>query len=249
MLQWIVDQARRAELQDVEEELQCDIIVATSVNPENDLLEGYCKNQNIHCFRGDEEDVLSRFVEITRAHDFDVVVRLTGDNPLLDIPALEQTVEQHLREKNDYTTTMGLPKGMNIECISPEALLNADTGSFTPDEKEHVTLFLKNREEYTCGICDLSGNGGLEDLRMTVDYPSDYALLSVLLDGYNPNLQSGLELVSQIFGIYPWLFEVNRNNIQKQQFGSAADEVEAAVELLRNLGMDHSADLLGNRDS
>lgn len=249
MLQWIVDQARRAEFQSGEAEISSEVIVATSENPENDLLEGYCKKQNIHCFRGDEENVLSRFVEIAKAHEYDVIVRLTGDNPLLDIPSLEQVMEQHLEEKNDYTTTKGLPLGMNVECLSPEALLQADSGTFTPDEKEHVTLFLKNRDEYQCGICEIPGSDGIENLRMTVDYPSDYALLSLLLDGYDPNLQSGLELVRQIRGIYPWIFDVNRENIQKQQYSDKEEEVEAAIELLRRVEMNRAADLLREREA
>jgi spore coat polysaccharide biosynthesis protein SpsF len=60
------------------------IIVATSTNPENNLLETFCKENNVACFRGSEDDVLSRFIDIVKNTDYDLIVRLTADNPFVD---------------------------------------------------------------------------------------------------------------------------------------------------------------------
>lgn len=57
------------------------IIVATSVNPNNDKLETFLKERNITVFRGSEDDVLSRFIEAAEANGVDGIVRICSDNP------------------------------------------------------------------------------------------------------------------------------------------------------------------------
>src|SRR5688500_5242636 len=77
IIQWIVDNVKKSGFEKK-------IILATSTNEEKDPLVAYCKTNSIECFRGDEENVLSRFIQILELNAFDLVVRLTGDNPLLD---------------------------------------------------------------------------------------------------------------------------------------------------------------------
>src|SRR6202042_2477938 len=100
-----------------------EVIVATSTNIENDILFNYCRENAIKCYRGDEENVLSRFIQIVKQQQFDVVVRLTSDNPLTDISLLDKAILYHIKNDNDYTKSEDLPLGMNFEIISPKALL------------------------------------------------------------------------------------------------------------------------------
>src|SRR4029077_6384353 len=58
-----------------------DLVVATTDRPEDDAIQTLCHDRGIYCYRGSSENVLSRFQDIAR--DYDVIVRLTGDCPLI----------------------------------------------------------------------------------------------------------------------------------------------------------------------
>src|ERR1051325_11008681 len=60
------------------------IVLATSDLPENNSLEEAASQLGISCYRGSEEDVLSRYYEAAKANSLEVIVRVTGDNPLID---------------------------------------------------------------------------------------------------------------------------------------------------------------------
>ena len=59
------------------------IIIATSTESKDDSIEEFCKKQSIQCVRGDEEDVLSRYITVAQQSNLDHIVRLTGDNPII----------------------------------------------------------------------------------------------------------------------------------------------------------------------
>ena len=237
IIQWIADQ------------LQTSIhnpktVLATSVQPTDDELANYCKNNNIYCFRGDEDDVLSRYIAVTKKHGFDTVVRLTGDNPLLDVDILDRTVQFHLDRSNYYTSSEGMPLGMNIEVISGQTLLELENKPLTDPDREHVTRYIRRTDDFKKGVYQIQHVKTLEKLRLTVDYPSDYAVLSFLLSLYRESDRTGIGLIEYVSEHYPWVFDINRDNIQRKQFDSESEEIKAAVKLLKKAEMNKAAERL-----
>jgi len=208
MIQWIVDQLEMSKLPH-------QTIVATTKRKSDDILYKYCQRNSIECFRGDQDNVLSRYIAITEKKGLDHVVRLTGDNPLLDIDILDEVVNYHIKHNFDYSYSSGLPLGMNIEVISCNTLIDLRTKKLNHDDKEHVTPFLQRSFGLKKGrfYCNVDEN--LKKLRLTVDYPSDYALLSLVMSFYNQNSKMGIKLVTSVYKQFPWLFTINAENIQK----------------------------------
>jgi spore coat polysaccharide biosynthesis protein SpsF len=242
MLQWIVDQ------------LQTSIhihktVLATSEQPTDDQLANYCKNNNIYCFRGDINDVLSRYIAVTKENGFDTVVRLTGDNPLLDVDVLDQTVQFHLDKSNDYTSSEGMPLGMNIEVVSGKTLLDLENKPLTEPDREHVTRYIRRTDEYKKGVFSVQHYKELGKLRLTVDYPSDYAVLSILLSLYKESDRTGIGLIGYVLEHYPWVFDINRDNIQRKQFESESEEIKAAVKFLKKAEMKRAAERLEEHET
>lgn len=238
LLSWIVDELKKSKY-------HSEIIIATSVNPENDVLVSFCEQNGVGYFRGDEDDVLSRFTAIVQKGDYDCVVRLTADNPITDCDILEETIAEHFSNANDYTSTNGLPTGMNFEVISTATLLDQGNYPLTTADREHVTLFVRNSNKYKLGVYKPTLNPELKNLRLTVDYPSDYALLSAILtQAVSQEDLRGIKLVEQTFYLYPWLFETNSTNFQKIQFNDVTQEVKAAVDFLNLFDFNRAADLL-----
>lgn len=238
MLLWIVEALRAAGR-------PSDIFIATSKNTENDILETFCRKHEINCFRGDENDVLSRFIAILKVKNYDTTVRLTADNPLVDIAILNETISFHLEQCNDYTNTETLPVGMNFEVIRSNALLELGTKELTKADKEHVTLFLKNNKQYKKGSFAPKINKSLSELRLTVDYPSDMLVVSSLTAfGLIYHDLRGLQLVEMVFNEYPFLFGANAANVQKKQFSDLNEELQYAEALLEGLELKRSASIL-----
>ncbi len=238
LLLWIIEELRKSKYRP-------EIIIATSLNKENDVLEEFCSNHNVQCYRGDEDDVLSRFIEIIKEKKPFTIVRLTADNPLVDVKVLDETIAYHLEQQNDYTKTDNLPLGMNFEVVAARVILETTTAELSKAEKEHVTLFIRNRRNYKKQTYHPSINSDLKELRLTVDYPSDLLLVSTVLSfSLNNDDLKGLELVEKIYVDYPWLFTANESNMQKRQFFSITEELKVAEETLRKLEYHRAASIL-----
>jgi len=239
VIKWIIDEVKLSAYKG-------EVIVATSKNLENDILSNYCEKNSINCYRGNEENVLSRFTEVVKKDAFDVIVRLTSDNPLVDISWLDKTITYHLENDNDYTKTEGLPLGMNYEIISPSALLILETFNTSDYDREHVTPFIRNNDRFKKDVFKPNINDHLKHIRVTVDYPSDYLLLSAILSvGISEKLK-GVDLVEKVLLDFPWIFEVNNANIQKEKYSTLKEELQAASVILENFDFKQAAHILNS---
>lgn len=235
LLLWIVEQLRKSVF-------AADIWLATSVNEENDVLEQFCKEQGLFCFRGDEEDVLSRFIEITKRGTYDTLVRLTADNPVLDIELLDKCLLYHIDQKNDYTKTSSLPVGMNFEIVAARAILSTVNAELQDADKEHVTLFIRNSDGYKKEEYLVEVPAQIGELRLTVDYPSDLLVASTVLSfAQETQKLQGLGLIKHIWENYPFVFEANVANFQKKQFKKPEEEIAFARTLLQEFDLHQAA--------
>lgn len=226
LLEWIVEALKSSRFTN-------QIIVATSTDQSNDVLASFCEANKIAIFRGEEDDVLSRFIAIVKNDTFDYVVRLTADNPIVDGTILDDLLAFHDSSGNDYTATEGLPMGMNFEVITSKALLDLEKQPLTIADREHVTLFLKSSRKYKVGSYKPQVNPELKKLRLTVDYPSDYLVVSAVTTVKTKfdNLH-GLKLILFCDENYPWIFESNQNNFQKAQYNTVEEELKEALPIL-----------------
>jgi spore coat polysaccharide biosynthesis protein SpsF len=194
------------------------VVVATSALAADDAVAAAAQALQVPVFRGDEQDVLGRFAGAAAAHRADVVVRITADNPALDPAFVRAAVAHHLATQADYTLTTGLPLGTNVEVIAAAALHRAAAAATRPEEREHVTPYLRRHpelfrlQELPCAV-----PAAVAGLRLTVDYPSDYALLQLLYSQLPANfsLTEPAELPA-LLAKHPWLVHVNDQNGQVQ---------------------------------
>jgi spore coat polysaccharide biosynthesis protein SpsF len=215
-------------------------VVATSVDSANDAIEAAFPDR---VFRGDEEDVLKRMYECAKEMGLETVVRLTGDNPCIDFSLLDEIIASHVQEKADYTITSGLPLGMNVEVVSFAALEAAHQEAEDPYEREHVTPFIARRaERFLVRRIEMEAPLNTKSLRLTMDYPSDYALLNLLFDYFDGKVFS-LDELSRFVGKYPWIGAINPNH-QKRDYSSEKEELEAAVEILRRAELPRAVERL-----
>jgi len=194
------------------------VMVATTTQALDDPLADLATRLGVSVFRGDEQDVLGRFTgSLAQAGDFQTLVRLTADNPAIDPAFIDAAVAHHLATGADYTYTSGLPLGTNIEVLSAQALRHASQAATQPDEREHVTPYLRRHPElFQLETLALVVPPAVATLRLTVDYPSDYALASLLFSNLGPDFSltdpAGLPALLQR---HPWLAAINATNVQR----------------------------------
>lgn len=159
------------------------LIVATSVDENNDELEVFLKNKGELVYRGSENDVLDRFVKAAEENEIDGIIRICSDNPFMDWNGVSQLIEKAKSSDADYigfrvndTPSILTYFGFWGEYVTLDALkrVAATTPEGSPAH-EHVTLHVyKHPEEYKCEWIQCPEFlQGRDDIRLTIDTVED----------------------------------------------------------------------------
>ncbi len=166
------------------------IVIATTTNPKDQPIVDYCNKESLHCIRGSEEDVLSRYVAASDAFGLEVVVRVTSDCPLIDPNLIEKGLEcfWHNFETLDYLSICHdrtYPLGMDFEIIRVSALKKAFFEAQDSAEKEHVTPYIWNHPELF-GLANMQQAKDQSSYRLTVDTQDDFLVIEHILKALYP---------------------------------------------------------------
>ena len=126
------------------------IIIATSILRENDPIEELARKKEIPCFRGSEDDVLNRFYQAALQYKGDIVVRITGDCPLVDPFVVDKIIDYHLSHGGDYTSNTikrTFPRGIVAEVFTFDVLKRLCQMELDPAYREHVTQYIIHNPE------------------------------------------------------------------------------------------------------
>ncbi len=165
------------------------VVVATTVNAEDDVLVEYCLRKNIAYYRGSEYDVLSRFHGAAAEHGAERVVRVTSDCPLIDPEVVDRVLRHHSENPElDYVSNIlerTYPRGLDCEAFSFHALSQAFAEAKSPYEREHVTPFIHSQpSRFRLG--SIRHERVLSHHRWTVDTPEDLLLIRKILEDVYP---------------------------------------------------------------
>lgn len=154
-----------------------EIVIATSDLKRDDEIEFFCKINNISCFRGSEKNVLQRYFLCAKEHRFTDIIRLTGDNPFVDIEELDNLINLHIVSKSDYSRSFhGLPKGVGSELFTFKALEQSYINGEKENHKEHVNEYIEENEElFNIFELKVGKEKNRPEISLTVDTPDDYA--------------------------------------------------------------------------
>lgn len=193
------------------------LVVATSNLKQDDVIFDFCKTENIDCYRGSEDDVLSRYYEAAIMHNAQNIIRLTADCPFSDPGIIDAVVNKLLAEKLDYAAntvppeTSTFPDGSDVEVFTLDALTKAYEGAVLPADREHVTFyFWKGKKAQTFKIGQLSKLVNDSKYRITVDYPEDYELaMKLALLIRRGNVFGDVSFILEILKSNPELVAIN----------------------------------------
>ncbi len=188
------------------------VVAATSTRPEDRQLVQVAAAYNAQTFAGSAEDVLDRYYQAALFFAADVVVRLTGDCPLLDPEVSGRVVERYRSADVDYVSNTHpptFPDGLDTEVFSFAALEAAWREAHLPSEREHVTSYIwKNSERFR--LANVVSNVDLSHLRWTVDEPQDLELVRALAARLPTECAYSFKSVLRVLDENPQLANLNR---------------------------------------
>ncbi len=192
------------------------IVVATSHDNKNQELVNYIQKLNFPCELGSEDDVLDRYLKVAKKHQADLIVRVTGDCPLID-PFLVDEIIINFKSRNvDYlsnTLFPTYPDGLDIEVFTITSLEEASKKTQEKFNREHVTPFIKNSNSFR--VYNYENEENLSNLRWTVDEPEDFEVISNVFEYFSPNIYFPWKEVLALNKRKPLLFaansKINRN--------------------------------------
>ena len=211
-IELLLTRLRRSELID-------EIVVATSIKEENDPLCNEVESLGFKCFRGSELDVLDRFYNTSIQEKADIIVRITGDCPIIDHRVLDAVISKFLQSNVDYVSNIDpptFPDGLDVEVFTMASLAAAHLNAISDFDREHVTPFIRNGnfKKINC-----YNDANLSDFRLTLDELEDLSLLTDIFEYFSPNIHfSYLDVVDYL-----------RKNLQKMKLNDNLKRNEGAA--------------------
>lgn len=174
------------------------IILATSTDQRNEPLVQYVRALGFDTYQGSEDDVLDRYYQAARIAGANIVVRITGDCPLIDPELVDSVISLFLKNGVDYATNTNppsYPDGLDVAVFSFEALEIAWKNAKQPRQREHVTPYIRESSQFV--RINLTNERDYSRERWTVDEPEDLEVIRKIFKYFSPRRDfSWLEVIT-----------------------------------------------------
>jgi len=194
-----------------------EIILSTSTDPRNVRLTEYVQQLGYAVYQGSENDVLDRYYQAAKQAKADVIVRITGDCPLLDPVLVDSLIASYLESKVDYVSNVApptFPDGLDIEVFSFAALNKAQHEAKLPQQREHVTPFIRESAEFS--QLNYSNDTNHSNQRWTVDEMDDFIMVQNIYEHFHPRRNFSWTEILNLSEKMPELFAANQHLIRNE---------------------------------
>ena len=184
------------------------LVVATSTDREDDVIEKVCIDNRILCYRGSALDLLDRHYQAGKWQEADAVVKIPSDCPLIDPLIIDKVLQYYLDHYFEYVSNLHpatYPDGNDVEVMDFKTLEKAWKEADKSFEREHTTPYIwEHPERFSTG--NVTWETGLDysmSHRFTIDYPEDFIFIKTIYERLYP--------VKQDFGMTDILNLLNSN--------------------------------------
>jgi spore coat polysaccharide biosynthesis protein SpsF len=225
IIELVLERVKRASLID-------EIVLATSINRQDDVLAEHVRELGFSVYRGSENDVLSRFFEAAQNYEPKTVVRVTGDCPLISPKLITQAIKAFLDRDVDYLTLaigrdkeLAYPRGFDVEVAKYQILREASEKAKLAYEREHVMPYIYTHQElFSIYALEPPPKFSRPNYRLCVDTDQDLTLVRNLSDYFDDRLITvEFDEIIRILDEHPDLVKINQN--VKQKSFNVTDEI------------------------
>lgn len=192
------------------------VTVVTSDQPGDDVLAQYCKENDLACFRGSENDVLDRYYNAAIAAGAtgdDIIVRVTADCPLHHKDVVKFALNEFEQHQLDYFSNSFAPHyedGCDTEVFTLQALEQAHKLAKPGSQREHVTPFIKDSGLFLCGYKKYNAE---YKFKLSVDTPEDHTAVENIFNAFGERNDFTINEVVELVKKNPALLDANKSSV------------------------------------
>ena len=198
------------------------IILATTQNAEDDILCQIAKNNDIHFFRGSENNVFKRVREAHKKLNSDIILTICGDCPLIDFDLINKYLFFFQNSNYDALTFdqhHTCPQGVEFFVFSKKTFFKPKLKTLDKFQKEHVGLhFLENEDKYNIfKIRNEEFKKDYSNIRLQFDYQEDLILIKEIYKYFEKkNINFNSKDIVSFLKKNPRLKDINSHCIEKE---------------------------------
>lgn len=205
------------------------IVLATTTDPEDDVLEVLARDEGLEVFRGSVDDVLARLAGAARSVNADVVVEVTGDCILLDWQLIDEAIDIYLQGTYKFVTNIlpdswTYPQGVDVFVFGAKDLYEAEQFADDVACRENPALYIQeNPERYTPYVMKAPAHFTEPHWRFQLDYEEDLAFIRRIyeaLQGKKPDFD--LKDIFALIAENPELPQINIHMEEKAMRGEGS---------------------------
>ncbi len=221
------------------------LIIATSINKDDDEVEEFCTTNNLACYRGHLTDLLDRHYQVAKKHLADAVVKIPSDCPLVDPQIIDKVIQHYVKsEELDFVSNLhpaSYPDGNDVEIMSFDSLECAWKDATKNYEREHTTPFIwENGDVFKIG--NVVWETGLDystSYRWTIDFPEDYEFIRKVYEELYPHKPNfSINDILLLLNEKPEIAEINSQYLGKYWYENHLDELTNIDEYKNKLNND-----------
>lgn len=179
-----------------------EIFLATTIKEQDNTLADIASSHDISVFRGSENNVLSRFVEINKISNADNIVRVCADNPFVSADEIDKLINYFILNDCDYACNHKevfgnkYVDGFGAEIFTKKTLFEISNKSNKSEHFEHVTSYVwDNKETFNISALTPDKNLAHPELRFDVDTEEDLIKLNSFINLFPITIETKAERI------------------------------------------------------
>lgn len=204
------------------------VVLCTTEAESDDILVTIAENNNISVIRGASDDVLDRMCQAIDSTQCDTVLRITGDDIMVDPGYADAAITYHLENNADYTDLKELPSGTEVEIFEANILKLIQKCAVDSSGTEYLTTYITENEAHFDVQSFSVKTAHKFNWRLTLDTEEDQKLITKILEHFqNAGLINtyGVQDIVDFLSVRPDLLEIN--GLVRQR--STPPEVNTAI--------------------
>ncbi|GAB3340949.1 hypothetical protein GCM10027429_28730 [Marivirga atlantica] len=178
-----------------------DIYICTSFEPVDDILEDVAKKNNVKIHRGDPNNIIERMISVSKLENADILLRITGDNPLTSYEYIDIQINSLVLKKLDYIRLIDVPIGATAEVMTTNALIQCSK-DMNQEYSEYLMLYMFEPNKRKCGVIKPFDKNYSHEL-ITVDVHEDLQKVKTILEKTSKGLKIKLAEMLRFFSDQP----------------------------------------------